>query len=246
MIISTKAIVLKTIKYGETSLIVSLYTEALGVQSCIVQGVRKSSKSGVQKSSFFIVGTLLHVSLYHQKQKNLQRIKDFQFYKIMPNISTSIVKNAIVVMIMEVLNHTIQEPEQNEDIFAFVESILQHIESAYHIELKWIPHFFCLQFAQYLGFGIQYNYDAKTAAYLHLTDGQFCSAPLNAVQYCTAEQSYAIHVLNKANLNSLAQINIMAVPKKQILHQLIQYYTIHIPHMPSIKSIRIFETIFED
>jgi DNA repair protein RecO (recombination protein O) len=246
MIISTKAIVLKTVKYGETSLIVSLYTEAIGVQSCIVQGVRKATKTGNQKSSFFVVGTLLHISLYHQAQKNLQRIKDYQFQQILPNITTSIVKNAIVVMMMELLHHTTHEPEENEDLFDFVEKCLLHVETAYHIELKWIPHFFCTQLAQHLGFGIQGNYNPQTAAYLYLVDGTYCPGMLDATLYCTKEESAIIHIINNATLNNLAQINIATQTKRTILHKLLHYFSIHIPHMPTVKSVAIFETIFDD
>ena len=40
---STNAIVLKTIKYGETSLIINIYTELYGLQTVIVKGVRTLS-----------------------------------------------------------------------------------------------------------------------------------------------------------------------------------------------------------
>ncbi len=46
MIHSTKGIVLRTVKYGETSVIVTIYTELFGAQSYLVNGVRTSSKKG--------------------------------------------------------------------------------------------------------------------------------------------------------------------------------------------------------
>ena len=47
----TKAIILRTVKYGETSLIVTAYTELYGLQSYIEQGVRASTKKGGVKAN---------------------------------------------------------------------------------------------------------------------------------------------------------------------------------------------------
>ncbi|NBO56051.1 MAG: DNA repair protein RecO, partial [Actinobacteria bacterium] len=39
----TKGLVLRAVKYGDTSLVVTVFTELFGLQSYIVSGVRKSS-----------------------------------------------------------------------------------------------------------------------------------------------------------------------------------------------------------
>ncbi|MBP6687405.1 MAG: recombination protein O N-terminal domain-containing protein, partial [Lacibacter sp.] len=49
----TKAVILRSVKYGETSLIVSAYTELYGLQSYIVQGVRANSKKVAAKANYF-------------------------------------------------------------------------------------------------------------------------------------------------------------------------------------------------
>ena len=41
MIQQTKGIVLSSVKYAESSIICRIYTEALGVQSFLINGVRK-------------------------------------------------------------------------------------------------------------------------------------------------------------------------------------------------------------
>ena len=40
----TKGIVLRTVKYGETSVIVTILTELFGLQSYLINGVRSSSR----------------------------------------------------------------------------------------------------------------------------------------------------------------------------------------------------------
>ena len=52
MIVTTSAIVLKAIKYGETSLIVKCYTATNGPVSYIVKGARSSQKKGMKMAYF--------------------------------------------------------------------------------------------------------------------------------------------------------------------------------------------------
>ena len=40
----TKGIVLRTVKYGETSLVVIMFTELFGIQTYMVNGVRSAKK----------------------------------------------------------------------------------------------------------------------------------------------------------------------------------------------------------
>jgi DNA repair protein RecO (recombination protein O) len=49
MLHNTKGIVLRVTKYGDTSIITSIYTELFGLQQYIVKGVRTSSKKGEQR-----------------------------------------------------------------------------------------------------------------------------------------------------------------------------------------------------
>ncbi len=67
MIHATKGIVLRTIKYGETSVIASIFTELFGIQSYIVNGVRTQSKTS--KAHFFQPSSMLEMEVYHNELK---------------------------------------------------------------------------------------------------------------------------------------------------------------------------------
>ena len=68
----SKAVILRTVKYGETSLIVTMFTELFGIQSYMVKGVRSGSKSAAGKISFFQPAALLDLEVYHNPFKTLQ------------------------------------------------------------------------------------------------------------------------------------------------------------------------------
>ena len=71
----TKGIVLRTVKYGETSVIVAVFTEKFGVQSYLVNGVRISTKKGSGKANLFQPSAILEMVVYHNELKQLQRLR---------------------------------------------------------------------------------------------------------------------------------------------------------------------------
>ena len=65
---STNAIVLKAIKYGETSLIINIYTELSGLQTLIVKGVRTHSKKKLFTMGMFQNLNILKVNFTRKKR----------------------------------------------------------------------------------------------------------------------------------------------------------------------------------
>ena len=118
MIHSTKGIVLRTIKYGETSVIASVFTELFGIQSYLVNGVRTSGKSS--KAHFFQPSSILDMEVYHNDLKNLQRIKDLKWSFIYKTILSDVIKNSIALYMVELLQKTLKQPEPNADLFFFL------------------------------------------------------------------------------------------------------------------------------
>ena len=76
-IVSTKAIVLSSIKYGDTSLIVKCYTEEEGVKTYLIRGVLKPKKKGI-KAAYFQPLTQLKIVANHNSKNTLNSIKEVQ------------------------------------------------------------------------------------------------------------------------------------------------------------------------
>src|SRR6187399_2777842 len=96
----TKGIVLRIVKYGETSLIVTIFTELFGVQTYMVNGVRSASKKNA-KGNYFQPGAILDLVVYHSDQKNMQRIKEFQWAYLYQHAFSDVIKNCIALYMVE-------------------------------------------------------------------------------------------------------------------------------------------------
>ena len=88
----TKGLVLRTVKYGETSVIVSIFTELFGLQSYLVNGVRTISKKGSAKASMFQPTAILDMVVYHNELKQLQRIKEFRWSHLYQHVLSDVRK----------------------------------------------------------------------------------------------------------------------------------------------------------
>src|ERR1700729_3956463 len=126
----TKGIVLRTVKYGETSLIATLYTELFGIQSYLINGVRTSSKRGPGKASLFQPAAILDLLVYHNDLKNLQRVREFGWSILYKDILSNILKNAVALFMVELLQKTLKQPEPNPELFYFIEDAFIHLDGA--------------------------------------------------------------------------------------------------------------------
>ena len=74
MLFKTRGIVFRFTKYGESSIIVTIFTEMFGLQSYIVNGVR--DKTSKNKIALYQPLTLLDLVVYHRENATIFRIKE--------------------------------------------------------------------------------------------------------------------------------------------------------------------------
>ena len=154
----TKGIVLRTVKYGETSVIVTIFTELFGVQSYLVNGVRTSSKKGSGKANLFQPTSILEMVVYHNELKQLQRIKEFKWSFLYQNILSEVRKNAVALFMIELLTKCLKQPEANAELFHFAEDSFIHLDEANDAVTANFPLFFALHLPVFFGFRFSDNY----------------------------------------------------------------------------------------
>jgi len=238
----TKGIVLRTVKYGETSLIVTIFTELFGVQSYIVNGVRTSSKSN-KKGNCFVAGAILDFIVYHNEQKNLQRIKEFQWAYLFQQNFSDVIKNCIVLYMVELLTKCLKQPEQNTDLFNFFEDVLKELDVADKTVTANMPLYYTLQLPHFLGFKMIDNYSEKNI-YLDLQEGCFESEQPNHNNYLTGEQAFVTSQLLKVLVpHELDQIKLSGDARRNLLLQYQDFYALHIPDFGQLKTLTVLHEV---
>lgn len=243
MLHKTRGIVLRSIKYGETSLICSVFTEMFGVQSYLVQGVRSTGKKKQSKAGLLQPTTLLDMVVYNKPQTSLQRIRDFHPAHIYQTVQEEIVKNSIALFSVELLLRLLPEQAPLPELF---DSTYDYFVSLDNTELKRtgnFPVFLIAHTSNILGYSINGNYSADTP-YLNLREGGFSHTPPSEPPYVSdAEAMIMDKILQSDTLADAATIVINGDTRFHLLDWLLAFLHNHTQHMGEIKSLPVLRAI---
>lgn len=243
MIHTTKGIVLKTVKYGETSIIVSIYTERFGVQSYIVNGVRKSSKRGHGRANLFQPSSILDMEVYHNELHNLQRIKEFKWAYPYETLLFDIRKNAVALFMVELLQKTIKQSESNPELYYFIEDSFIHLDKAGETVVANLPLFFALHLSFFFGFRMSDNYSAA-ANLLDLQGGNFIDHHPTHNYYLEGQASYLTSQLLKVQQpHELQEFQLNAAMRRVLLKAYQDFFALHVADFGQMKSVGVLQEI---
>lgn len=238
----TKAIVLRTVTYGETSLIVTAYTELFGLQSYIVQGVRKSSKKN-GAANCFMPGALLELVIYYNEFRHLHRIREFKWSQLYFHLFSDVTKNSILLYMIELAQKTIKQPEPNADLFGFLEDSLLHLDKASDKEIPNYPLFFSLHLSYFFGFQPTEK-TQEQASFLDLQDGVFTNTTPLHPNYTEGSVTDALKELLKVRTPSeLPELSLPYSIRKELLTVLERFYALHISEFGKMKSTHILQEV---
>ncbi len=127
MLSKTDAIVLKTMRYGDTSKIVTLYTREFGKLKGIAKGARtKRSKFGAGLEPMSHVSILL----YKKEQRDLHLLSQSDILDSHKNIGKSIDKMEVALSVVELVNQVTHQEERNEPMFSLIRQTLEAVDRA--------------------------------------------------------------------------------------------------------------------
>lgn len=241
----TKGIILRTVKYGETSLIVAVYTELFGLQSYLVKGIRKAGKSSAGKISYFQPAAILEMVVYLNPVKTIQFIREYQWAYIYKDVYFDVLKNAIATYIIEMILHTIHEQESNPELFYFIDQTLQYIDQSEASQIANIPLVFSLQLAQILGFQFHGKYSTETPI-LDLQEGNYIDRVPEHPYYMPAESAR----LNDAfmqigSLDEAKNVRLSRINRQDLLKYYQQFFSLHLENFKESKSYQILQTVLQ-
>jgi DNA repair protein RecO (recombination protein O) len=238
----TKGIVLKTTKYGETSLVVTIFTELFGVQTYMVNGVR-TSKPSASKANHFQPAALLDMVVYHQEQKNIQRIKEFKFDFLYHQVLTNVIKNSIAVFMIELLYKCLKQPEANPDLFNFCEDALKQLDIAAKPVAANFALFFSLHLTHFFGFRMNDDYSAENC-FLDLEGGGYCTHQPAHPHFVEGENArITSQLLKTMQPRELGELKLHHETRRQLLSAYQDYYALHIQDFGQMKTLRVLAEV---
>lgn len=239
----TKGIVLRTVRYGETSVVVLIFTELFGIQSYLVNGVRVSGKKGSGKAMLFQPSAILDMVVYHNELKQLQRIKEFQWAVVYQSVLSDVRKNAVAVFMIELLTRCLKQPESNPELFHFTEDAFLHLDSSGDSIMANLPLFFALHLPVFFGLRIHDNYSDQFV-FLDLQEGEFVRERPAHPHFLEEKQAFITSQILKAQQPSdLQEIRLNKDFRRHLLQALETYYQLHIHDFGMMKTLPVLKEL---
>ncbi len=243
MIHKTKGIILKTVKYGETSLVVTAFTEVFGLQSYMVNGVRSSSSKGTAKAALFQPTAILEMEAYHNEFKNLQRLKEYRWAFLYQHILSDVKKNAVALFMIELLTKCLKQPEANSELFYFIEDSLHHLDGANEKVTANFPLFFALHLPVFFGFRIS-DQNNEDIHYLDLEEGRFTTHQPAHQHYLQDNEAAAVsHLLKIMQPEELEELPLNQEMRRRMMHAIEVYYAFHIPDFGTMRTLPVLKEL---
>jgi DNA repair protein RecO (recombination protein O) len=243
MVHTTRGIVLRTVKYGDTSIITTVYTALFGVQSYIVKGVRKSSKTSSGKASYFQPAALLEMEVHQNNMKHLQFIREYQWSYLYERVLFDVVRNTVASYIVELLQHALKEPEANPELFYLTEDALKALDKGSDAFTANLPLYFTLQLASELGFQLLGAYSEATA-FFDLQEGMFIKDAPTHPYYLEGELAkITSQILHCNELAELEHLSLNRTIRRALLAAYQNFMSLHIQDFGEIKSLAIIQEV---
>ncbi len=237
MIFTTKGIVVRKLNYGDTSIIVTIYTEKFGMQTYMVKGTK--GKKSSKRSNLFFPFALLELEVYHRENKEIQSLKEAHIVQPLNQILFDISKNIISQFLAEVLSKTIREEEKNEALFRFLYHHVSYLELMTAKETLF-PLFFLCKLTRFLGFFPQLNYNSERK-YFDLDEGEFIETKHH--HSLLEDVSKHLFLFFKSSLEDISKIELSIAENTAALNGILNFYAMQVQDFKKLKTLSLMQEL---
>ena len=239
MVIKTRGIILRTVKYSETSIIADIYTEESGLRSYIISGVR-TQRSKVAMG-LLQVTSLVDIVAYNAQGK-LNRIKEIHAAHVYNTMPFDIRRSSIGLFMAEVARRTIRESEENKALFAFLFDIFRFLDETTE-RFTNLHLSFLIELSGHLGFN-PYEGDYTEGAVFDLKNGIFTQNTVGHSHFLNENLTNILRGLLSTSWNQSHIVKINHDERRHLIVELLKFYQFHLDNFPDINSFKILQEIF--
>ncbi|MBX2894954.1 MAG: DNA repair protein RecO [Cyclobacteriaceae bacterium] len=219
MLVKTKGIVFRLTPYGDTSVIVNVFTDLFGLQSYIVNGVRSPSKKS--KIALFQPLTLLDLVVYHKEHGSIMRIKEVKCYHLYQNLSQHVNKSAIALFVNEILNKAVKDQTHTAELYEYIANSMMMLDA--HPKPENFHLIFLVGLSRHLGFAPN-----QTTEVL-------------GVHWMDEPEEKLLEQLLRMDYRS--ELALTYAQRQTLLTSLVRFYQTHVDGFGELKSLPVLQEV---
>lgn len=241
MIAKTDAIVLHTIKYGDKKIIVDMFTKEMGRMAFAV--TVSSKNTGKMKKQYFQPMTMLELTCDLRPGQQLQRLKDVRLTAPASSICLCADKLAIALFVAEFLYYSLRSEQRNVTLYDYICDSLQWLDAAndgyanFHLT-------FLMRISRFLGFFPNLE-DYHEGCVFDMRNSCFSLTVPMHHDFIAADDAALLQKLMRMNFATMRLFRMSRHERNRIAEVLVEYYRIHIPGFPMLKSLEVLQQLFD-
>ncbi|MNK30594.1 DNA repair protein RecO [compost metagenome] len=239
MLHKTRGIVLRTTTYSESSVVVQVFTEKFGIQSYLINGVKKP-KAKIPMNVLQPLH-LLEMVVYHKQNTQIQRVQEARPMPMFKSIPYDVIKNTIIQFLNEVLYKSIRQQHVDEQLFEYLYNAISWFDETEELNVNFHLSFL-MKLTRFLGFAPQpqARVDQK---YFDLQDGNFTSLSPIHPYFTSAEEGNSLMQLLNTSFEKNTEIKFPNSYRRLLLDKILIYYQLHTASFGQVKSHQILEEV---
>lgn len=242
MLQKTQGIVLHSLKYKDTSIIVDIYTEVSGRASFLVP-VSRSRKATV-KSVLFQPLSLVELEADFRPNATIYKVKEAKSFCPFTSIPYDPYKSAIALFLSEFLYRALREEAENRPLFAYLQHSIVWLDeccsgfSNFHLV-------FLMRLSRFLGLYPNLE-DYHSGDYFDLRSAGFTPLrPQAHPDYIGPEEASRLTGLMRMNYETMHLFAMNRSERARCLTVMNEYYRLHLPDFPVLKSLEVLKELFD-
>lgn len=243
MIVQSRAIILKTISYQESSKILTVLSSEHGKIALIAKGAKrpKSKLAGVLET-----GNILDLVYYYKPGRGVQVLKEASIHLSSYKILRDMERAAILYASLELLDQLVHENEVNQPVFMFAQNFVQWLSKQTSVHAS-VFVYAQIRLAEINGIGLRNHLNSSAkSVFLNISSGNISEHSESELAYklSAAQSAFMVQALGSKS-KRIFELALENEELKQLVRHIDVYFKYHIDGYQERKSDAVFEQMLQ-
>lgn len=240
MLQTTKAVVLRVVKYADKSVVLRAYTEQFGLRSYMVRTGAKGA------SMFAALQPLSRVELVAPEagERDMRTVRDLRIHRPYTRVQQEPLRGVLLLFAQEVFDRTLREESADAQLYGFVQEALESMDTG--MDMAHQPLLLLVGLSRQLGFfpeapeADEQRFDLREG-YFFQGDAphEFCMEPAQAALF--AELIAQVEMREGAVVPFKASTEV----RRRLMDDLLIYFRLHVEGFGELRSLEVLRAVLE-
>lgn len=240
MVLKLQCIVLKTVKYGDSKLIVDVLSLERG-RTSVVWRMPKNGRGKVNRNIFQPL-TMCELTVEQAKPMVMPMVRDGQISMPYASLTTDPVKTSVAFFVAEFLCQVSRTEQTDEAFFDFIRRILIWYDLAETMTANF-HLMFLVRASRFLGFYPNMESYAEGAVF-DLRAAEFTMSLPSHPDYVPAAEAAHLQLLMRMTPSNMHLYRFTRDERNQAVEAMLRFYSLHVPGFRPMRSWDVLKAVF--